>query len=73
MQLMVSAGTRHEVKGTDWRGARQPGLGLTAWLKTSARTDAAPRKLKDHLAAYVVLTLPALASFPVTHQSDCFS
>ena len=58
MQLMVSAGTRHEVGGTDWWGVRRPGVGPTAWLKTSARTDAAPRKLRDHLAACVHLLAP---------------
>ena len=68
MQLMISAGTRHGVGRTHSRRARQPEPGPTAWLKTSARTGEAPRRLKDHLAACVVLTLPAFASFPVKHQ-----
>lgn len=68
-QLIVSAGTRQEVEGTDWQGAGRPGLGPTAWLKTSARTDATPRKLKGHLAAGVHLLTPlAPASSPVSHQ-----
>ena len=68
MQLRISAGTRHEVGGTDWQDARRPGLGSTAGLKTSARTDATPRKLKGHLAACVVLTLLVPAAFPVPRQ-----
>lgn len=69
MQLMVSPGTRHGMGGTDLRGARRPGVGPTAWLKTSARTGAAPKKLKGHLAACVHLLTPlAPASSPVLHQ-----